>query len=66
MRNIFMCSGYNFLGNISEFDMCLMDLVTSSYTCNNQQWYYMKIPKGFKMLKDMYLIRLQSSSYGLK
>ena len=72
-KYIFICGWYNFVGNISKFDMCLINLVTSNYTWDNQQWYYMKILEGFKMPKayklnsqEIYSIKLQRSLYRLK
>ena len=70
---IFRCGRYNFINNISKFDMHLIDLVTFNYICDDQQWYYMKILEGRKMLGayklnswEMYLIKLQRPLYGLK
>ena len=72
-KYIFICGGYNFVGNASKFDMHLINLVTSNYMCDDQQWYYMKIIEGFKILeayksnpREIYLIKLQRSLYGLK
>ena len=53
-KYIFTCSGYNFIGNILKFDMCLIVLVIFNYTYDNQQWYYMKIHEGFKFPRDVF------------
>ena len=50
-RCIFTCVGYNFTSNTSKFDMHIINVVTSNYTHDDQQWYYMKILEGFKMFE---------------
>ena len=72
-KYIFICGGYNFTSNTSRFDMRLINLVTSNYMHDDQQWYYMKILEGFKMPEayqlnswEIYSTKLQIFFYGLK
>ena len=73
MRNIYLHTMDTILLAIHQNLMCLINFVTSNYTCDDQQWYYIKISKWFKMLEayklnswDIHSIKLQKSLYELK